>query len=331
MPRLLAASLVAASLVVTSACLGPRVSDMPGASANILPSDATIQPVAQNADLLNQITLNDSLDDKALMPGGVIQRGTGASNGASVMYWAFGDADRAPAPIYLFGTGDPTKPSFQPFPPDGHLPLVEAVPGDAEYEPIHTIYNVAVTERYHGEKITTMGALADAIEIGLVQEPVATKIFVNWPIVRPGLRLEVGGTAGTKPPTPLYSHGYIVDSFPLGGMYSMQPDPFGLLPTSQVSFLREPQQPAYDSTRPIFQATIPTSQPQMSANYTPVSIVVNVDLTTTGAASGIHGDGDLFTRSSTTGAITGTKPIVRQFTVTTTTLDLQLQYGDGVQ
>ncbi|HEX7839894.1 MAG TPA: hypothetical protein VF469_20600, partial [Kofleriaceae bacterium] len=177
------AATVATSVVATSACLGPRVSDTPGASANILPGDAMIHTADQNPDLLTQITLNDGLDTKALIPaGGVIKRNSGQSGGAQVMYWAFGEADRAPAPVYYFGTGDPTAPSFQK---NGHLPLVDAVPGDSEYNPIHTIYNVVVTDRYRGEKITTTGALADAIELGLVEEPVATKIFVNWPIVRP--------------------------------------------------------------------------------------------------------------------------------------------------
>lgn len=320
--------LLAAAAVATAACqLDPLVSDMPGASANILPSNATIKTADQNPNLLTQLILNDHLDTTALaMNANIIKRGSGQSSGSQVMYWAFGQTDVAPAPIYIFGTGAPTSPAFQK---NDHLPLVEAVPGDSGYNPLHAIYNVAVTDRYHGEKITTTGALADAIAIGLVAKPVATRVFVNFPIVRPGLRLEVGGSNGTVASSRLYGDGYIVDGFQLGGKYSMQPNPVGLLPTSQVSFLREPQQGAYDATRPIFQATIPTSPPQMVANYTPVSIVVNVDVAM-GAAATITSDSQLFTRSAT-GAITGSNAGVLQFTVTTTALDLQLQFEDGVQ
>ncbi|HEX7842893.1 MAG TPA: hypothetical protein VF469_35710, partial [Kofleriaceae bacterium] len=106
--------------------------------------------------------------------------------------------------------------------------------------------------------------------------------------------------------------------------------PLGLLPTNQVSFLREQKQGTYDATRPIFQATIPTSKPQTSANYTPVSVVVNVDLAPGTFATSIVKDDDLFMRSPT-GAITGTTSAVLQFTVTGDSRDLQLQFGDGVQ
>src|SRR6185436_11288227 len=147
--------------------------------------------------------------------------------------------------------------------------LVETVPGDVDYEPIHTIFNVKVTDKYDGQKITTVGALSDAIDLGLVEAPVAVKVFVNWPIVRPGLKLEV--TTGTSvPPTPVYAHGYVVDSFPLGGALGRQPNPRGLLPTSQVSFLREAGKPTFDMAHPIFQATIPTMLPGVTSNYTPL-------------------------------------------------------------
>jgi hypothetical protein len=323
MQRILAIAAVAVAAAAAACRLDPLVDDMPGASANVLPGSATIKTADQNADLLNQITLNDGFDDKVLAAAsGVIKRLSGQSGGGTVMYWAFGPTRRAPAPIYIFGTGDPMSASFQP---NEHLPLVDAVPGDSEYNPVHTIYRVAVTNKYRGEKITTTGALADAIQLGLVQAPLATRVFVNWPIVRPGLKLEVGGSNMVKPPSQLYGHGYIVEGFQLGGALGLQPAPFGLLPTAQVSLLREPQQGGYDPARPIFQAVVPTT----AAGYTPVSIVVNVDVPQ-GAAAGIHSDGDLFTRSPMTGEITGTRPVVLQFTVTATTVDLQLQFEDGV-
>jgi hypothetical protein len=340
MPRLVSPGLVAvvvaglvAGLVAgTAACrLDPLVPATPGASANLLPSTATIPPVTESSELTNQITLNDSLDDDVLeASGGVIPRSTGgvAGNGAPVAYWAFGEAERAPAPIYVFGTGDPMSASFQR---SDHPPLVDAVPGDGEYEPIHTIQRVAFTDKYRGEKITTPGALADAIELGLVEVPVAIKVFVNWPIVRPGTRLEVGGGAPPVAATQIYAHGYRVDSFPLGGALGMQPNPFGLLPTSQVSFLREQGEGAYNRARPIFQATRPVGPPGATApNYTPVSVVIDVDLAPGVTASSITRDSDLFIRSPMTGAIVATTARVIQFTVTTTTLDLQMQFMYGL-
>src|SRR5262249_19339755 len=152
--------------------------------------------------------------------------------------------------------------------------------------------------KYDGQRITTVAALSDAIDLQLIEPPLAIEQFVNWPIFRPGLALEVGPDPGvTIGPTPVYAHGYAVDSFPLGGKLGMQPNPLGVLPTSQVSFLREPGKADYDMSHPIFQATIPQALAQMSPNYTPVSVVVNVDLADKNETD-IHKDSDLFTRMS---------------------------------
>lgn len=312
--------------------LGPLVPDEPGASANVLPKDAVIPAVTSNTDLTMQIVLNDSLDTMTLMKNNsAIVRGTtgSATDGTQVRFWAFGDADRAPTPIYVFGTGDPMSASFTPL--TDHPPLVETVPGDVDYEPIHTIFNVKVTDKYDGEKITTPGALSDAIDLKLVEAPVAIKVFVNWPIVRPGLRLEVGPGTTSIAPTPVYAHGYVVDSFPLGGTLGRQPNPRGLLPTSQVSFLREAGKPTYDPTHPIFQATIPTAPPGANPNYTPVSLVINVDLVKDVTATAVHKDSDLFVRSASgdimsTNTTTG---FVAQFTITSKLTDLQIQFAEG--
>jgi hypothetical protein len=329
---------VIAILGVTAAAgagcrLGPLVDDQPGASPNVLPSDATIPSVTTNPALVTQISLNDSLDTNVLATSSmVIVRGTGmttggAGEGAAVRFWPFGAADRAPTPIYVFGRGDPSSSSFTPL--TEHPPMVEVVPGDVAYAQIHTIFNVKVTDKYAGQRITTPAALSDALELGLVEEPVSIKVFVNWPIVRPGLKLEVAPNA-TVPPTPVYAHGYLVDSFPLGGALGRQPNPRGLLPTSQVSFLREAGKATYDRTRPIFQATVPTSIATTSTSYTPLSLVVNVDLMPGKLASDIKKDSDLFARTAT-GDILNANPSanVALFTVTTELIDLQIQFAEG--
>lgn len=326
------AAVIAILGVTVAGCrLGPLVDDQPGASANILPGNADIPGVMKNPDLMNQIALNDSLTTATLMQNNnIIVRGTGMATGAAsdavtVRFWAFGAAKRAPTPIYVFGTGDPMA-LFTPL--DDHPPLVEVVPGDVGYEPIHTIFNVKVTGKYGHQKITTLAALSDAIDLGLVEAPVSIKVFVNWPVVRPGLRLEVA--AGTSvAPTPVYAHGYVVDSFPLGGALGRQPNPFGLLPTSQVSFLREAGKPGYDPTHPIFQATVPPPLPGATPSYTPLSLVVNVDLVPSLKVTDIHKDSELFTRSANGDIVTADPSKVAQFTVTGQLTDLQIQFTDG--
>ncbi|HSS00572.1 MAG TPA: hypothetical protein VLM79_26115, partial [Kofleriaceae bacterium] len=98
----------------------------------------------------------------------------------------------------------------------------------------------------------------------------------------------------------------------------------------QVSFLRESNKPAYDTTRPIFQATVPAAPPATdTANYTPLSVVVNVDLSSGIAAMTITSDGDLFTRDQS-GAITGTTDKVQAFQVTSSILVLPIQFTEDL-
>ena len=334
MARLFTAAAAGAALVALGAAPGcrldPLVSDDPGASANLLPSTASIPSITASTELTTQITLNDGLDSAALalsggtialQPGGTAM--TGATTSTTVSWWAFGRAAVDPAPIYVFGTGDPTTADFQE---NDHPALVESVPGDRDYEPVHSIYRVRVTDKYAGEKITTLGALTDAVDLGLVEPPLAIKNFINSPIVRPGTRLQVSATATAAPRT-VYAHGYQVDSYLLGGAFSVQINPVGLLPTNQVSFLRKHGDAAYDRTRPVFQAAVPTGA---MPSYTPVDIVVNVDLMP-GVDPKVMNDATLFTRSPMNGQIMSVNTgNVLNFVVTSEILDLQIQFMEGV-
>jgi hypothetical protein len=298
------------------------VNDKPGASAHLLPAGTDVPSAAGNPELVNQINLNDGVDDKTLaINAGVIPRGTGASKGTTVRYWSFGLTNRGPSPLYKFVTrnaaGDLT--------PLAHPPLVDALPGEAGYSAVHTINQVVVTADYAGQLITNTSALADAIDLGLVEQPIPTGKFVASPIVLPGTMLDVGGAVPVLPET-VYGHGYAVGAFEFGGPLGVQPGD-SLLPTNQVSFLRNAGGAAYDATRPIFQATIPTAPPTTKFNYTPLCVVLDVDLTGSQASS-ITGDDQLFTRSPT-GAIMSTSSEVQLFQVTTTILMLPLQFTDG--
>jgi hypothetical protein len=306
-------------------CLDPLVDDKPGASSHLLPAGTPVPNAIDNPDLKVQINLNDGLDDATVAAKNPVPRGTGMSGGAAVRYWSFGPATQAPSPIYKFF--QMTDSGLMPI---AHPPLLDALPGDYGYGIIHGINQVVVTDAYNGELITTMDALADAIDLGLVNAPVPLKMFVDSPVVLMGAMLDVGATPAAMPEM-MYARGYIVWAFEFGGALGVQPIPAGgvLMPTNQVSFLREPGK-IYDTTRPIFQATIPAVMPPAAMpNYTPLSVVVNVDLAPGSSASTITKDSDLFTRSAT-GAITGTTAAVTAFQVTTSIQLLQLQFMDGM-
>lgn len=311
-------------VIAAAGCrLDPLVDDVPGASAHLLPSGSAVPSVSDNADLTNQIAQNDGLDGAALdASGGVVARGDGLSAGAPVHYWWFGPATQAPSPLYLF-----YRHAGANLEALDHLPMVDAVPGDGGYSPMHTIVQVVVTDKYAGQIIASPAALADAVDLGLIEEPVPTGTSVASPIVLPGTMLEVGG------PTPLvaervYARGYQLGMFRFGGALGVQPSRT-FQPTSQVSYLREAKAATYDSKRPIFQAVIPTVPATMRANYTPLSVEIDVTLAPEVPAASITQDSQLFVRSAQ-GAITGTTDAVAQFQITSTILLLPIQFTDGL-
>jgi hypothetical protein len=88
--------------------------------------------------------------------------------------------------------------------------------------------------------------------------------------------------------------------------------------------------PAYDATRPIFQLAAPSKPPPTTppADYTPLSVVINVDLAPMVTAASITRDADLFTRDAD-GAIVSTTNRVQQIQITTSLLVLPIQFEEG--
>lgn len=318
---------IVVAMILTGCRLGPQVSDQPGASAHLLPRGTLVPDIASDLELTNQIRVNDGLDDDLVAThSGAVPLGTGKSDRQDVHYWSFGVATRAPAPL------------FELFAKDGsglrrleHPALVYAIPGDPGYNPLHTIHRVVVTDDYDGELITTAEALADAIDLGLVEEPVPAHTFVNIPIVAAGTSVETGDPSKptrTPPNETLYARGYTVAAFRFGGALGVQPVG-GFLPTMQVSFLHAPGEAGYNAARPVFQATIPTAPGTDTASYSALSTVLNVNLRDP-PSTAITSDEDLFLRTPpVTGDITGTTLEVLSYEVTTIHLVLQLQLPGG--
>jgi hypothetical protein len=317
---------VAVSVAIGTAAgcrLDPLVDDTPGASGHVLPAGSTVPSAADSPEVANQIMLNDGIDDKVLAINEmVIPRGTGASAGGDVHYWSFGFASRAPAPLFEF-----FRRAGSELVRIDHPAMVEALPGERSYNPLHSVTRVIVTDRYAGELITSADALADAIDLGLVEDPAPTGEFVASPIVLPGTRLEVSDKTDALPASPqlIYGHGYLVGMFEIGAAHRLA---LGFLPTSQVSFLRESNRPAYDASRPIFQIDVPAKPATVPpADYTPLSVVINIDLTLGTRADDITMDRQLFTRDKD-GAIVSTTNLVQQLQITTSMLVLPIQFDE---
>jgi hypothetical protein len=318
------------------------------APTNVLPKGTPIPSIAENSELITQIRLNDGLSDAALSAsGGVVTRSTGKSGGATVRYWNFGpatvEANNIPvlAPLYVFGTVDPVSSAFTPL--TDHPPLIDTICGDTRYSALRRVVDVPVTDKYAGERITTMAALADAIDLGLVGDPVPDGTWVNMPVVLPGTTLEVADDPTVTPPlatTQVYGRGYVVDVFELGtSVFGRQPlkSGFETVPVGQDDGLQSgvaTGNPPVKSTaidpQLVFQQTIPTAAPTSSPNYTPLATDVTVRLADGVDPTQITSDSQLFKRSAG-GAITGFfVGTVETFTVNTTTNNLQLQFVEGM-
>lgn len=310
------------AVTLTGCLLDARVPDTPGASIHILPPGGTVPPIAQNRELANQIQLNDGIDDVALgINTGIIPRGTG--NGGAVHYWSFGAASVVPATLYQLVK----QVGENMFEPIDHPMVVNALPGDPGYNPLHAIVQVVVKDPDERRVFPSIEALTDGAELGYIDEAKqrATRTFINIPIVPAGTPIQTGDTRDVNvlPNVKLYARGYEVEAFRFGGTLGVQPLPF-MLPTRDVSFIRKQREADYNLARPVFQAA-PSASPG-GVTYSALTRVIRVDLDST---TDITSDAELFNRDPVTGAIMTSIAPVLLHEITTTTLVLQLQFpGD---
>lgn len=310
--------------LVQVGCLGPLVEDDPAYSVHILPPGSEVPALEEDEALLAQVRINDGLDDGKLMENdGVVPRIAGWANGVEISYWSFGTTTRVGAMAYVL-----VEDASHAYVPIEHPWLLDSIPGDPVYGPIRRIQHVVVTDAYAGEILTTVRALEDAIELGLVEEPVPAGTWVNAPVVAPGTRLDVGEGFAPAEPIEAYANGHRVPTFRFGGERGVQPLRSGQPPLGQAATLRERGSVQFEKA-PVFQWGVPAEVPVESHNYTPLAAIVEVDLADgVVAAEQVHGDADLFTRSAN-GAISGVTSLVDSFVVTETVRNWPMQFTEG--
>lgn len=193
-------------LGLLAGCL-ERADESPGYSVHVLPEGARIADSADDELLAMRIANN------AGVRGPLVPLHTGFSAGAEVRYWDFGPSTSSVEPVWIFERdGEPVD----------HPPLVDSLPGDDAYTPFRAVYKVEVGDAYSGERITSLAALEDAIELELLREPEPTGLFVSWPIVPADVALERESAEplGTRE---LYCSGYVAHYIPLTAIEDAQP------------------------------------------------------------------------------------------------------------
>jgi len=275
--------------------------------------------IDENGELLHQIQVHDGLDDSALEEsGGVVPRLSGWAEGAAVNYWSFGNAPRFGALVYVLVDESGARVD--------HPLLLDSIPGDPVYSPIRKIQHVVVTGDYDGELFTTVSALVDGEELGLVAAPEPTGTWFDAPVVMPGTTLDLGEGVAPRATVEAFAGGYRVDLFSFDAdPRDVQPVRSGGIPTSQAATLREHGAISF-KPGPVFQKALPAAPPAEMSNYTPLVAIVEVTLADGVAAATLHADADLFTRSMT-GSISGYTASVDSVTITTTIKNWPMQFA----
>jgi hypothetical protein len=271
------------------------------------------------------------------MAGGVVMRSAGKASGGPVMFWSFGAAPTdgnfaISAPVYVLAddVGGVLTPRTE------HPYLIDGIPGDPRYSPIRRIIYLPVTAIYAGELLTSVEALEEAIERGLVGEPMPAGTWRNLPVVPPGTRLELGGVAAPMDALEVYGRGHRISVFPLGGALGIQPLRNNGIPMGQESRLLSgvatgtpPVKTTTLDAQPVFQYGIPLAPPTTAFNYTPLVTEVDVRLANGIDPTTIASDASLF-RRTTSGAISGYyTDNVESYLLTSIVSNKQIQFAEG--
>jgi hypothetical protein len=187
-------------------CLDASGPEKAGYSAQLLAPDAEV-PLYDSDDALRaRLDAADNQDSP------MIPLRSGYVGGREVHYWDFGVVPIGTKPVWVFrahgedgGTVD-----------TGHPDLIDSVPGDTGYTSFRKVYLVYFTKAYTGQRITSMQALEDALELGLLEEPFWKDAYVNWPVALADAKLEVGPDETPLSPDPVYYRGRITHHFKLG-------------------------------------------------------------------------------------------------------------------
>ena len=188
-------------------CLGPQVSDDPAPSGDIVAAATAIPSIDSDAQDAAKLAASDNVD-------GTVPLLTAFAAGASTHAWDFGPAPSHAAPMFVLMT----RAADGTLTPTGHNPIVGALAGEPAYSPFWSVFALVVTDRYHGELITSTTAIDEAVRDGLVEAPLARSVAFDRPMVATDVQLDVGTGQPIRPTTFFYYEHKTVPYFDFGEM-----------------------------------------------------------------------------------------------------------------
>ena len=205
----ISSTIVMASLAgLATACLDPLTSDEAPAPASLLLPAGSLVPSGYLDDAVaQQIANNDGVES------GVVPLLKGFSEGGPIRYWDFGESVDFATPIFILA--DKRGMETDAYVRLDHLPIIDSIPGDLNYSPFWAFFHVEVTDVYQGELITSVAAMEEAQELGLILAPVPEGRAKNCPLVAEDVTLQIS-TAEPRPPSQLYWRGQMLNYYDFG-------------------------------------------------------------------------------------------------------------------
>jgi hypothetical protein len=197
------------SLFLLLGCLDSGDPEKAGYSAQLLAPDAEV-PLYDSDEAL-RARLNAADGQESTM----IPLRTGYAGGREIHYWDFGVTPSGAKPVWVFRAGGVES---------DHPDLIDSVPGDTGHTSFRKVYVVYFTNAYAGQRITSVQALEDALELGLLEEPFWENLYANLPVVLADAELEVGPDETPLKPEPVYYRGRTTHHFKLSA--ARGPGPF---------------------------------------------------------------------------------------------------------
>jgi hypothetical protein len=178
-----------------SACAALGCLDRPdvepvGYSAYVLEPSAEVRPLERNLDASKKLDANDGLTSPVPLRAGFV-------DGSRASYWDLGQSPMSAEPMWVLVDGPLGHEALV----DGHPPIIDSIPGDMAYSPIRIVFDVHVTDKYRGERIPSLRAIEDAVELGLLLDPEISDFFVNCAVTLQDVEFEQGSDLPNLRPT----------------------------------------------------------------------------------------------------------------------------------
>lgn len=179
-------------------------------SSYVFPAEYRVPHLEEDAAAAKKLDLNDGLGTSVLLR-------TGYSDGNEVQYWELGTLTATTLrPMYIFRRPSDESAAMQD--EAIHPDLIDSIPGDTAYSPLRQIYVVFVSDRYRGERITSVRALEDAAELGLVTSPTPYQLFANCAVTLSTVQIQISEDGRSTVGSDAYYRGRVVNQFCAGGL-----------------------------------------------------------------------------------------------------------------